>query len=132
MVFQTSIPATRKAWLLQTIQARKSWQTSRLLTGTWLSARSNSVKRPSCRRLPKIEKKLSGQNLSVRRSYMMSRCRARTLSMKSKCVKMPFVNNRRGSVSKRKKARWKASLLSYKNKKTMIRRGYKTDRLCFY
>ena len=132
MVFQTSIPPTRKAWLLQTIQARKSWQTSRLLTGTWLSVRSNSVKRPSCRRLPKIEKKLSGQNLSVRRSYMMSRCRARTLSMRSKSVKMLFANNRRESVSQGKRARWKASLLFYKNKKTMIRRGYKTDRPCLY
>jgi hypothetical protein len=102
------------------------------LTGTWLSVRSNSVKRPSCRRLPKIEKKLSEQNLSVRRSYMMSRCRARTLSMRSKSVKMPFANYRRESVSQGKRARWKASLLSYKNKKTMIRRGYKTDRPCLY
>ena len=88
---------------------RKSWPTSRPLTGTWLSVRSNSVKRPSYRKLLKIEKKLSGQNLSVRRSYMMSRCRARTLSMKSKCVKTPFVNNKRGSVSKKKKPRWKAN-----------------------
>ena len=132
MVFQTSIPTTRKVWLLQTIQARKSWQTSRPSTGTWLSVRSNSVKRPSCRGLLKNEKKLSGKNLSVRRSYMMSRCKAQTFSMKSKCVRMPFVNKWRKSVSKRKKLRWKANslILEYQNK--MIRRGYKTDKPCLW
>ena len=127
MVFQTSIPAIRKVWLLQTIQARKSWPTSRLLTGTWLSVRSSSVKRPSYRKLLKSERKLSGQNLSARRSYMMSRCRARILSMKSKCVKMPFVNNRRESVSKRRNETWKANLRILDRVKSKIRRCYKND-----
>ena len=96
---------------MQTIQVKKRWQMSKLLTGTWLSLRLNLVKRPSCRRLPKIEKQLSGQNLSVKRSFMMNRWQARIFSMKNKCAKMLSVNNRRGSVLKRKKPRWKANLL---------------------